>query len=75
MWRGLTAAALAAPLALGVCSKGATEADKKEDKGSGPGIALSANESKSLGTARAPAVSHRARVLGFGVAQLLESEA
>src|SRR4051812_10095407 len=54
MRRGLTAAALAALLALGACNKDATEADKKEDKSSGPGVTVSADESKSLGLAVAP---------------------
>jgi len=78
MWRGLTDAALAVPLALGVCDKGQTGTDRKDDKDSGPGTILSGEESRSPGLATAPAqaaASYRAQVSGFGVAQWLESEA
>jgi hypothetical protein len=78
MWRGLTDAALAVSLAPGACNKGQTEADKKDDKDSCPCITISADESKSLGLAIAPAqaaASYRAQLSGFGVTQWLEYEA
>lgn len=68
MRRGLTAAALAALLTLGACNKNAAEADKKDDKESGPGVALSADESKSMGitVVAAQAANYRAQVSGYG---------
>ena len=77
MRRGVTAAALAALLALAACDKSATDADKKDDKDAAPGVALSADESKSLGLATAPAqaASYRAQITGFGVVMALDSVA
>ena len=75
MQRGLMAAALAALLTLGACGKGATEADKKDDKDAGPGLALTADESKALGivTVAAPAASYRAQISGFGMVMSMDN--
>jgi hypothetical protein len=75
MQRGLMAGALAALLALGACGKGATEADKKDDKDSGPGIALTADESKALGivTVAAQPASYRAQISGFGMVMSMDN--
>ena len=75
MRRAWTAWALTALLALGACNKNDTTADKKDDKDSGPGISLSADESKSLGLATVPAQStnYRAQVSGYGVVMALDA--
>ena len=63
-------------LLLSACSK-SDEAAKKEDADAGPGIALNAEETKSLGiaTATAQAASWRREITGFGVVTALDSVA
>ena len=75
MRRAWTVWTLTALLALGACSKNDTTADKKDDKDSGPGIRLSAEESKSLGLTAVPAqaANYRAQVSGFGVVTALDA--
>ena len=61
---------------LSACSK-SDQAAKKEDADSGPGVALNAEETKSLGiaTATAQAASWRREITGFGVVTALDSVA
>ena len=74
MRRGWTAAALTALLVLGACGKNATEAEKKDDD-KAPGVTITAEESKSLGLATAPAqaASYRAQISGFGLVSSLDA--
>jgi len=75
MRRAWTVLALTGLLALGACGKSDTQADKKDQKESGPGVTISADESKSLGLATAPvqAASYRAQISGFGVVMALDA--
>jgi hypothetical protein len=75
MRRAWTAWTLTALLALSACSKSDTEADKKDDKDSGPGISLTAEQSKSLGLASvaAQSTSYHAQASGYGVVMALDA--
>jgi hypothetical protein len=75
MLQARIAAALTVLLALWGCGKGDTEADKKESKESGPGVTISAEESKSLGlaTAAVQSASYRAQISGYGVVMALDA--
>lgn len=75
MRQAWTAAALMVLLALTGCGKSDTQADKKDEKESGPGVTISAEEVKSLGLATAPveAASYRQQVSGYGVVTALDA--
>jgi multidrug efflux pump subunit AcrA (membrane-fusion protein) len=71
----MTAAALAALMALSACNKAATQADKQADKDSGPGITLSDDESKSMGiaTAQVTGADYRGQLSGYGAVSGLDA--
>ena len=73
--RELKIAALTALLALGACSKPTEEAKKEEAES--PGIALSAEEVKSLGiaTVTVAAAQYRREISGYGVVTALDAVA
>ncbi len=68
-------ALLATSLTLGACGKNDTAADKKDEKEAGPGVTLTAEQSKSMGLATAPvqAANYRAQLSGFGVVMALDA--
>ena len=69
--------AVAAIVLLSACSK-SPQADKKDDADAAtPGVSLSADETKNLGIATAPAqaASWRREIVGFGVVTALDSVA
>jgi hypothetical protein len=75
-WTALALTALlATSLTLAGCGKSDTEADKKDDKASGPGVTISAEESKSMGLAAAPVetTTYRGQVSGFGMVMALDA--